>query len=343
MVADVEARRSRALRVEAETVENPEPAARWLEAIEDVGRSPVYGGLELTPQVGLLPLRRDPTSGLWEFWVFGSGDVPEPATSDDATTAWRLHGDTGIVMVLIPPSSTVLGAQPDDPDGPNHDPLAVPLEGQPRTVELPAYFVSKYELTQAQWKLQTGEEPSQYGPTFQWAGIPPGETVISSNTWWNPVELVSQVDSTAVLGRIGLRLPTGDEWEVAARAGTTTPWWTGTEVASLQGAANVADGAVERLGGPVEWQYTSELEDDWVAHAPVGSFGANAFGLHDVLGNVWEWTSDEPSQGLSPTRGGCYEHSGDRARVTSVEFGQQISRSRFVGVRPARSLEPAGD
>ncbi|MEO0650082.1 MAG: protein kinase [Planctomycetota bacterium] len=343
IVADVESRRARALRVEAETVRDPGPSAKWVEAADDIRALAVYGGLELAPQVGMLPLRRDPESGLWEFWVHGSGDIPSPSESTDAPNPWSLDRGTGIVMVLIPGGQRTLGAQAEDPDAPQYDALATPTEGLPRTVDVPAFFISKFELTQSQWILQTGDNPSLYGPIHQWSGSPPRDEPICTNTAWNPVESVSLVEAIDVLRRFGLRVPSGDEWEVAARGGSDGPWWTGPDLLSLQGAVNVADGAVQRLGGPANWDYTTELEDRWSVHAPVGTFRANAFGLHDVLGNVWEWVVDEHMPGTAPTRGGSYEHSAYRARATSVEFGQRTSKSRFVGVRPARSVQPARD
>jgi formylglycine-generating enzyme required for sulfatase activity len=72
------------------------------------------------------------------------------------------------------------------------------------------------------------------------------------------------------------RLPTEAEWEYVARAGTTTDYWWGN-TASPEYANYDDRGAVEQ-----RWGYT----------APVGSFGANPFGIYDTVGNVWEWTQD---------------------------------------------------
>ena len=125
-------------------------------------------------------------------------------------------------------------------------------------VTLSAFKMSKNEITFAQYDLfceKTGfEKPEDEG----WGR---GD---------RPVINVSWDDANAFATWMGCRLPTEAEWEYACRAGTTSPFNTGSNLTTDQ--AN----------------FDYHLEKTM----PVGSYPANAWGLHDMHGNVWEWCSD---------------------------------------------------
>jgi formylglycine-generating enzyme len=131
-------------------------------------------------------------------------------------------------------------------------------EGPQHPVSLSGFKMSKYEVTFAQYDAfcdaKGRQKPSDEG------GGRGNRPVI--NVDWN--------DATAFAQWMGCRLPTEAEWEYACRAGTTTPFNTGSSLNSSQANFNSNVGQTK----------------------PVGSYAPNAWGLHDMHGNVWEWCSD---------------------------------------------------
>ncbi len=344
-LADVERRLATALGIAERSISGPNAVWRWSEAIEsiaDPNDCPAYGGLVLAPQLGLFPVGRDPRTGLWEFAHLLTGEAP---TRDEKGNL-VIEETSGVVLVLIPGGRARVGAQKLDPTAERFDRGAFEDESPVHEVELDAHFLSKYEMTQAQWLRASGSNPSIYGPDSS-----------QKITLENPVENVSWFDCTRVLGRVGLVLPTEAQWEYGARAGTETPWWTGAEVESLSGAADLSDATFRDSGAPADWEVDGWLLDKFRFHAPVGSFRPNAFGLHDVHGNVWEWVRDEYGSYTVPARAGdgLREPRGARsypirgagwANVSS--FARSSRRyntlgkaaSNDLGVRPARAIDP---
>jgi formylglycine-generating enzyme required for sulfatase activity/serine/threonine protein kinase len=310
-----------------------------------------YPGLELGPQLGLLPLGPDPDSQLWEFAHLMSGAPPRR----DGEGRLELTAQSGIVLVLIPSGGTRMGAQSGDPSAPGYDPHADDDEAPPHEVTLPAFFLSKYELTRGQWRRITGRDPSFYSERLWetgWLASGDGASGL------NPVEQVSWRDLRAGLQRAGLDLPREAQWEYAARGGTATPWWTGADERSLVGAANIKD-RYGRFHGGGEWAEHEEWLDDGATFvAPVGSYAPNPFGLHDVIGNVWELCLDGLDAGFyarsprhdplrawedlprSVCRGGSYLNLAAYARVTSRNSRARANASPNVGARPVRSVAP---
>jgi serine/threonine protein kinase/formylglycine-generating enzyme required for sulfatase activity len=206
-----------------------EASARWAEAIASiasVSECPPYEGLRITPQLGLLPIGRDPASGLWEFAHLQTGEPAERGADGKLV----LTESTGLVLVLLPGGTFTMGAQRNDPNGPNYDPEAQSNEGPPHEVELSPYFLSKYEMTQGQWQRFTDVNPSYYHRERYSPGWNRGR---KGWTALHPVEQVSWFDCEAAMKRLGLLLPSEAQWEYGARAGTKTVWWTGNEKQAL--------------------------------------------------------------------------------------------------------------
>lgn len=129
-----------------------------------------------------------------------------------------------------------------------------------------SFKMNKYEVVQANFKAAMGSNPAQYVE---------GELPVDSITWY---------EAETYCKKSGYRLPTEAEWEYAVRSGSTTQFYWGNTVRGKEG--NFCDKNCD-LNVRV-----ASVDDGFAVTAPVGKFPANAFGLHDMAGNLAEWTAD---------------------------------------------------
>ena len=134
------------------------------------------------------------------------------------------------------------------------------------------YYMGKYEVTQEQWQAIIGNNPSN----TKGAKLP-----VTNVSWLDCQEFIKMLNKET---GYGFRLPSEREWEYACRAGTTTAFSFGDKITAK-------DANFGNIGGPV----------------PVGKYSANAFGLNDMHGNVWEWCETEHIVKERVFRGGSFK------------------------------------
>ena len=264
-------------------------------------------GQELRPEPAEPPVEREAEA------------APEPGSDPDPVP--RLE------MIRIGSGCFEMGSEPAEAG--RHE-----SEGRrPACVE--SFSLSRFETTRGQYAAfaaSTGRE------------TPDGCQVYGDGAWglragrsWrdpgyaqrddHPVACVSRDDAQAfarwLSERTGrsYRLPTEAEWEYAARAGTGGARFWGDDPGGACAWANVGDDALRRRYR--EWTWTTHpCDDEFTNTAPVGSFRANRHGLHDMMGNVWEWTCSAydsayrgaehrcaASAGAGVVRGGSWSNS----------------------------------
>jgi sulfatase modifying factor 1 len=363
--AEVDKRLGWSKQIQGLSLAHPNARHTWGSVRSAIASNPNYTGqqIELRDQdiTGLVPIGENPMTKLWEFYELRSAwdgkadprEIAIPAHESDGSI--KVTGDAGIVFVLLPGGTFLMGAQRENKDGPNFDPQA---EGDetPHEVTLAPFFLGRHELTQGQWaRLWSSDEslrwPSFYRVGVKYRGIP---VPIGQS---HPVENVDWAMCDTLLRRSGLSLPTEAQWEFGCRAGRATPWYTGDLPTSLVGHANVQDrDAVKDFPS---WGIAEEFEDGFAGPAPVGRYpGTNAFGLYDMHGNVWEWCLDwfgnyeaqckagdglrlgGSSSGSRATRGGGCRFPAAFARSAYRVGNDPSVRVDICGLRPSRALRP---
>jgi sulfatase modifying factor 1 len=258
-------------------------------------------------------------------------------------------------LVALPGGPFLMGAE--DPEGFPSD-----GEGPIREVTLQPFAIDTVALSAERFAAfadATGyvTEAERLGWSFVFAGLLPDDfpptRALAGAPWWrqvhgadwrhpegpqssiedrrdHPVVHVTQNDALAYTRHAGLRLPSEAEWEYAARGGLVQaryPW--GDELTpGGEHRANIWQG---------EFPSRNTLDDGFLGTAPVDAFPPNAYGLHNVSGNVWEWCAPP----VAVMRGGsylCHASYCNRYRVAARSLSTADSSSGNVGFRCAADL-----
>ncbi len=258
-------------------------------------------------------------------------------------------------LVVIPAGEFLMGSPPEEPEREEDEPQHHVTISQP-------FALSTTPITWNQWEACVRDDwcPAEEIDTAlrQNPDGTPNENYRDYGRGTRPAVGMNWYDTQRFVGWLNwktgeddaYRLPTDAEWEYAARAGTTTAYPWGATLDYEYGNFGKREGG---LGG---W---AEGRDVWVDEtSPVASFPANAWGLYDMFGNIFEWTQDcyevdmahAPVDGSASTEGNCANRVFRSGTFTSNPYMQRSARRgapypattrgrNYLGFRVAKTLD----
>lgn len=338
------------------------------------GMNTLYVQIDGVDRSALSPARK---ADAWQrFLTAYPGDNPFSKDDEDMRkwaqqriSYWRSQKESGVfensigmTFVYVEPGSFEMGSEDGDPD-----------ERPVHTVRLnQGFYMGQHEVTQAQFRAfvdatdylseaERGEgcyvadEASAHEPQMAWRQAYEASWRNTYTGDDNPVVCVSWNDAQAFIRWLNeqgegapYRLPTEAEWEYAARAGQSARFSFGNSEAELYRFANYADREAD-----FQWSDRANSDGYWRI-APVGRLEANAWGLYDMHGNVWEWVHDRydrdyyqqrpevnpagPSSGeIRVLRGGGWDRTPHSLRSANRHYDRFTVRSGNIGFRLVKS------
>lgn len=286
----------------------------------------------------------------WVLATTGCAPTAERPTGDEEADARAEPAPScPSGMVEIPPGSYVMGSDEGEPD-----------EVPPHQVTVAGLCMDRTEVTVAMYEECVRRSAcAPAWTTADWPGIDKEDQEFDSQfcdggrleLGDHPITCVDWSQADTYCRSVGKRLPTEEEWEYAARGtdGRTYPWGNAPPDATLLNSLGPESAAMgERMGRP-GWGPMFSESDGWESTAPVGSYpaGASPFGVLDMAGNVWEWTSSTYSQDYGSERsderrvirGGAWGY-GDPSFVRAANRGKSPLpyRGADLGFRCATDL-----
>jgi formylglycine-generating enzyme required for sulfatase activity len=253
----------------------------------------------------------------------------------------ELGAGVSLRLIQVPVGEFLMGSAADEPQRSEYG-------GPQHLVQLQGFFMGQTPITQSQWREVASWQPQGAERWGRELNPNPSRFSDQADSDLRPVEQVSWHDAMEFCHRLSQRmgrhytLPSEAQWEYACRAGTTTPFTFGATLTDQLANYN----ASFTYGDGPKGEYRKQT-------TPVGMFPANAWGLHDMHGNVWEWCLDHwhrsyagaPSDGsawLTPSaseeerrllRGGSWDGNPGYCRSAYRFHNQPDDAYSFVGFR----------